>query len=225
MSFVERNKIWLLPLLGVGVLGVLWMNFKTFKPKPVAPSPPSQPAAPSTSGSANPTPPAPPPAAMPPAPLPPVPTPGAAGADLWSDLRALETPPPELTRTDELLKEGEKPLNLSRLGQPNAPALDPQEWQSLPEPVFPQARTGVLAAKTPTALPKLDFVVESASGAQEAWFHGRPYREGQTPDGVHKIKQIRRWSVVLTGPSGEIRLSTELGRPKAQPSTVPAEAL
>ena len=225
MSFVERNKIWLLPLLGAGVLGVLWMNFKTFKPKPVAPLPPSQPTAPSASTSADPVSLAPPPAAMLPAPPPPAPAPGTGGVDLWSDLRAMETPPPELTRTDELLKEGEKPLNLSRLGQPNTPALEPRDWQGLPEPAFPQARTGVLEAKTPTALPKLDFVVESASGAQEAWFQGKPYREGQSPNGVHKIKQIRRWSVVLTGPNGETRLSTELGRPRVQPSTVPAEAL
>lgn len=215
MSFVERNKIWLLPLLGVGVLGVLWMNFQTFKPKAAAPEPPPPPA-PLSAPSPSPT------TAVP---TPPPPSPHAtASSDLWSDLRLLENVPPELTRTEDLLRKGEKPLDVSRLGQPDAPALDPRNWQTLPEPVFPKARTLSAVATAPTAIPKLDFVVEASNGAQEAWFAGRPFREGQSPDGVHRIKQIRRWSVVLTGPTGEIRLSTELVRPKAKPSPVSAEA-
>ena len=216
MSFVERNKIWLLPLLGVGVLGVLWMNFQTFKPKatPAAtPSPSPSPASPA---------PPPPPSTVPP----PSPAPVNVGTDLWADLRVLGSPPPELIRTEELLREGERPLEVSRIGDPAAPNLEPRDWQSLPEPEFPQARAVPAVAMTVAAPLKLDFVLEAANGAQEAWIGGRPYREGQSPDGVHRIKQIRRWSIVLAGPSGETRLSTELGRSqKANPSSVPAEAM
>ena len=32
MSFVEKNKAWLLPILGVGVASVLFMNYRSFKP-------------------------------------------------------------------------------------------------------------------------------------------------------------------------------------------------
>jgi len=220
VSFVERNKIWLLPLLGVGVAGVLWMNYQAFKPKvadpvpaPITPAPLATPPVPAASAPVTPA----------------VPPPSNAGADLWADLRSLEAPAPELTRTDELLREGAKAVDVSRVGQPIPPVLDPRGWQALPDPVFPKppVAPGTVAPARP--LPRLEFVLETARGEQEAWFEGRPYREGENLDGTHRIKQITRWAVVLSGPAGDIRLSTELGRvapsPKAKPRPVSAEAM
>lgn len=222
MSFIERNKVWLLPLLGVGVLGVVWMNVQTFKPKkpPVA-LPPPAPAAATPSNAA----PEPAPAPVPVAPAPePAPVP-AGGADLWSDLRPLEAPSPRLSQADEMLKEGARPVEVSRLGQPAEPELDPRSWQALPEPRFPKVATASAAPKAPSATPVLGLILEGSGGVREAWFGGRPYREGQSPDGAHRIKQILRWSVLLTGPTGEIRLSTELGRAKSARPGASAEAM
>lgn len=224
MSFVERNKAWLLPLLGVGVLGVVWMNLQTFKPKkaPAKPTPPAATPSPLTPAAAPAPAPVPPPA---PHAAPPAHEPGASGVDLWSDLRPLEPPAPTLAQADEMLKEGARPLDLARIGQRPEPELDPLSWRGLPEPHFPKAVVAAAQPKTPSAAPKLELILEGPDGAQEAWFRGRPYREGQSPDGVHRIKQIRRWSVVLSGPNGEIRLSTELGRAKAGQPAVAAEAM
>ena len=220
---MERNKLWLLPLLGVGVLGVLWMNFQVFKPKAAEPAAPLPPPPSQTSP------------VIPAAPPPPVATPmpasapSVSGPDIWSDLRLLETPPPELTRVEELLLEGEKAFDVARLGHSEPPILNPKDWQFLPEPEFPRARPEPALAAASVPLPKLDFVLEDARGEQEAWFAGRAYREGDSPDGIHRIRKISRWSVVLSGPGGELRLSTELGRvapsPKANPRSAPAEAL
>lgn len=206
MSFIEKHKAWLLPLLGVGVAGVVWLNIRTF-------SAPASPAvqAPSAAGpeaAAAPTPvPAPAPAFAAPQPA------GAPkGADLWSDLRAYEEPAAALTDSRELLKRGRDPLGPGEAGA--SPDLHPESWKGLHSPT--PARTGTAAAAPSPAgpLPSLDFVMQLPD-RRVAFLGGRAFLEGQTPDGIHQIRRIRERSVELSGPQGSLVLTTDLRPPGA----------
>ena len=237
MSFVERNKAWLLPLLGVGVVGVLWLNYLTFYPrKPVTASPPNAKATPPVAGSTSPSvsanqaapneanapPPSVPRSANPPS--------VSVAGDLWADLKIVEAPPPELNGMDALLKEGENPLRLAVFQETKKPTLSPEDWTHLPEPEIVHKN---LVASHDVPLPPLvlDFVLRLENGVRQAWFGGKAYREGQKPDRAHKIKRITERGVVLSGSGGETLISTNLKRvspsfkanPPADPA-VPAEA-
>lgn|GEM_PF-5503904 len=231
MSFVQKNKAWLLPILGAGVVWAFWNMYQAFTPVPAAPVQPA--SAPLAGVPPAPVAPAPSPTPLP-APLPPPPppqpsAPPAANAGLWADLTALEASPAELNRTEELLKEGEKPLTPAGMQELPEPQLSPEEWRGLPEPqILRVAPRG--ESMTPAApLPRLDFVLErDDTKVKEAWMGGRGYREGASPNGTHRIKRITDNTVLLAGPTGEILLTTDLGTapppPKAETPTASAEA-
>ncbi len=175
MSFVEKHKLWLLPLLGLGVLGVVYMNLQMFKKPP-------QPAPRGTSTAAAPATALPAPAAMTPPPAVP-PPPGAPGEELWADLRALEAPAPALADAGILLGQGERPVDPAAARR--MPSLRPDVWTRLRMPVAPpsllEARPEAPAA--PLSPPAVTFVGETPSGPV-AWIGGRPFRPGDlTPSG------------------------------------------
>lgn len=194
MSFVERNKVWLLPLLGLGVVGVVVLNLKTFRGKPAPPVPAQAPPAEAPAPS------------QPPPSIPVPPRPAAGGpTDLWSDLRLLETPAPSLNDLPALLAEAEQPLKATPAPRPQ---LDLQGWVHLPPiPVFPSPAVRPTAL---TTLPPLDFILRTPEG-RWAYFGGRPFAEGQRPDGHHRIQTIQARRVVLRSPDGGLRsLTTDL---------------
>jgi hypothetical protein len=197
MSFAERNKAWLLPLLGVVALGVVYLNIQTLQ----APAAPAAPPGPSPALQTT---------APPSAPAQAGPEPRSAGpADLWSDLRRLEGPSPALNQTQEILGHAAEPLD----SHEPAPALRPQTqaWTRLTNPSLPapprdaQAPPAVKAAPAP--LPTLSFVATSSSGPQ-AWLDGRPYAVGQTTPGGYRVQRILADRVVLEGPTGTVECFT-----------------
>lgn len=194
MSFAERNKVWLLPALGAGILAVVWMNYQSFKSAPAPVEPRAEAAATAQILAATTPPPTVPPSA-----------PNAAADGLWADLRGLETPPPELNRAEVFLQQGGQALPQNARANAPVAALHPQQWSLLPEPYFP--RQAAVTAVTPGRSLQVDFIIDTARG-REAWFEGRAYHVGQSPDGSHQIKAIHERSVLLNGPSGELELST-----------------
>lgn len=221
MSFVEKNKAWLLPLLAVGVLAVVYMNIRRMSASPTPPAQPSTDSeAPPVADSEVPTGPE-TPVAVPSAPL----SPGAdAGPDLWADLRGMAVPPPYLADENtfrdlarrsalEAIQDQPKPVSLTPLSgvrEPLAPmgiAEKPAVKGSLPEP----------------QVPELDFLIHGASGSQ-AWLEGKAYRSGQFLEGnLLSVGPIRSTSVELKSPSGKTRtiLSTNPLHPP-EPSVRPA---
>lgn len=218
MSFVQKHKAWLLPLLGVGVVWAGWNISQSLKPSAPVPVKSDVPE-----GSARPAPPV---AAPAPPPAPKAP----AANDLWSDLRQLDTPAPGLNQVTELVQQGARPLAPDWLQASSRPDFRPTRWKDLPEPQFPRLTTGPEAKSLSAPLPVLDFVLERQdSRSREAWIGGKAYQEGQSPDGVHRIKHITNRSVLLVGPSGETLLTTDLGKstpnsPKPALTARPAEA-
>lgn len=221
MSFVEKNKAWLLPLLAVGVLGVVYMNIRTMSASPTPPAgPPTDSETPPgadpgvSSGTETPV-------AVPSAPGSPE---ANAGADLWADLRGLAAPPPYLADENtfrdlarrsalEAIRDQSKPANLTLPSDVRVPlppvetAEKPGPKGSLPEP----------------QVPELDFLIHGASGSR-AWLEGKGYRSGQAIDGnLLSVGPIRSTSVELKGPSGKTRaiLSTNPLHPP-EPSARPA---
>ncbi len=218
MSFVEKNKAWLLPLLAVGVLAVVYMNIRTMS---ASPTPPPQP---STDSEAPPVavpevPPGPEtPVAAPSAPL----SPGAdAGPDLWADLRGMAVPPPYLADENtfrdlarrsalEAIQDQPKPANLT---------LPAGVREPLP-PVETADKSGPKGSLPSSQIPELDFLIHSASGSR-AWLEGRGYRSGQVLEGNSlSVGPIRSTTVELKSLSGKTRsiLSTNsLHSPEPSP--------
>ena len=185
MSFVEKNKAWLLPLLAVGVGGVVYLNFGTSSstPKPATPDPPAQASAP-------------PPVAAPTA-APATPTAGAPTSDLWSDLKAQALVPGPLGQDEDLEVRARQPLNIESPTAPDSVARP--AWIRDPQPrSHPES-----AASTPA--PEVDFLVTSPSGSQ-AWFDGHGYKPGETLNGTpFRVGPIAPSSVDLSGPGGSTR--------------------
>lgn len=214
MSFVEKHKAWLLPLLGLGVLGVVLLNVKTFGgSKPAGPSgpvplpPPASPAAPPPGS----TPPPPPAHVAAPSPVSPQsPMPGQpGGSDLWADLRPLALPPPALVQEEQLVARSRERLG-GILHEPEAPA-------SLAQPprkaeARPQARAAAPESTAPP--PDPDFVLVGPSGPS-VWFEGRSYRPGQPLKGrAFTVRRIGPTRVELMGPGGsEVRSTNPVDRP------------
>lgn len=209
MSFVERHKAWLLPLLGLGVVGVVLLNVNTFR-KPAVSNPPPPSEAPSAPVAGAVT-----PAVIPPPPPEAVPNP-PEGGDLWADLRSLEAPAPQLNDLPNLMTLAEQPL--SEVAQPR-PRLHPEAWGRLPAlPDIPKA-TG--EASAPPPLPMLDFILRTPKG-RWAYFSGRPFTVGQSPDGHHRVLSIEARRVTLRGPDGRhCTLTTDLNLPLDTDSEAP----
>jgi hypothetical protein len=192
MSFVEANKTWILPLLGLGAATVIWLNVRTFnQPSPTAQELPHPAAT------------APAPQATPEAP----PTPVLDEA-LWDDLRAVAFVPADLeTRT---------PFEQKALS-----GLSPQAYLA-PRPLAVIRRSGAEPARDfrPTVPqdhaksqpgPPPDFLIDGPNGPQ-AWFDGHGYRTGQPlkgrPFAVKAISLTPTLRVTLEGSKGPASRST-----------------
>lgn len=173
MSFAERHKAWLLPLLALGVLGVVYMNIQMLGSKP-APTP--APAAPAATPA-----PAPVPAAAPQT--------EGQGKELWGDLRALETPSPRLLDTAELMRLGER--SQEGTSPSRGAMLHPDRW---PRTVAPRPAAAATARtdappEPPPPLPQVVFVARTPSGPV-VWIEQRPYREGDRLPGGYRVTRI-----------------------------------
>ena len=194
-SFVERNKAWVLPLLGAGVLAVVLLNLRSSSPPPAGPESPAQAAVeipPSTSGGAGSA----PPAAVP-----------ESGADLWSDLRALETLPAAIAGEDALR---------NRAYQALGPAMKPPRIPEIPFPTAPLPPSKPAAGKDLATTipepapppPEPEFVIQGPRG-RKVWLNGKPFREGESVgEGPYRIGRIGRSRVEIQGPQGSLTRST-----------------
>jgi pyruvate/2-oxoglutarate dehydrogenase complex dihydrolipoamide acyltransferase (E2) component len=211
-SFIERNKAWILPLLGVMAVGVIYMNVKMLGPKP---TPPPEPAAagpaPGPAASAAPAPVAPPPSA------PAAPTPGS---ELWADLRALETPAPALNAKEALLAKAAETLKGEDLAGPGGATGPGRTGPSLEEAPRPKAATSG-PAPVFGPVPEVDFLIRSAQGAS-AWREGAGIREGQELAPGWRVRRITQGMVEVEGPGGRVRKWTNPLRAQTSPSPTPS---
>jgi len=221
VSFVEKNKAWLLPLLAVGVLAVVYMNIRTMS---ASPTPPAQPSTDSeASAVADSEVPAGPetPVAVPSAPL----SPGAdAGPDLWADLRGMAVPPPYLADENTFRDLARRSALAAIQDQPKPGTLTlPTGVREPLAPVEAADKSGPVGSLSSSQIPELDFLIHGASGSR-AWLEGKGYRSGQVLEGnLLSVGPIRSTSVELKSPSGKTRtiLSTNPLHPP-EPSARPA---
>jgi hypothetical protein len=201
VSFAERHKRWLLPLLGIALAGVVWLNLPARTPA-AAPGPKvPAPASPeSASGSAG----APSPdqtEAREPGPSGPAPEPPALGTASLEDNDTLP-----------LLLAGRQPVIGTLRNGPRPPVLHPDQWAGLaqgPQPAAASASASAVdrPAPTPATAPRtLDFTLESAT-RQEVWVGGRGYRPGDTLPGGYRLRRLTPDGALLAGPDGERRMS------------------
>lgn len=215
MSFIERNKAWVLPLLGVAALGVVWMNIQMHSPKKPPPDVAPGPVAP---------PPAPTMAAPLAAPLPSSAPPGAPGSDLWADLRPLEEPWSGLNQRDALLAKGAMPFPEALLHpepyhpESGAPSVHPREAPT-PRPA-PTAAPSLPGGHDPAKpLPDVDFLIRTPKGTS-AWVQGHGAQEGQSWPGGWKIRRVTTDMVEVEGPGGVIqRWTNPVKAPRASLSS------
>lgn len=190
MSFVERNKLWLLPVLALGVGAVGWYNYQAFagpKPAPVS----------------TPTDPAPPPEAPAPAPGP---TPVAAASEgpggLWDDLKPLSVVPGDLNRLESLDSQARGVLSASMLQDGGSEALrlvGPRVWTPKERP-----RPAAEGQEGPPGLaaPDPDILIQLPEG-RRVWIDGVGYREQQPLDQAPwRVRRIQPRAVELQSPRG-----------------------
>jgi hypothetical protein len=158
VSFVERNRRWLLPLLGLGVLGVLWLNLPGHTAEAPMVAPPM--AEGRTQVDAAPRP--------------------VVALSLAQDFKFLETPEP--SNPVGLLLDGRQTLEPEQREAPRA-ALHPDQWGRLPGiPAPPRPMVPGPPRAEPQPPPPVDFLIETSAG-QEAWIKGVGYRPGATLEG------------------------------------------
>lgn len=191
MSFVERNKLWLLPVLALGVAAVGWFNYQSFAgPKP-AEAVPAGAAQTSEAAPGEPNP------ALGPAPGPAQEAPTEASG-VWDDLKALAFVPGDLNRLDALDTQAraslpgaalrESPSDLIRLGGPKMWEAEPRSRASLEGPL--------------DTAPIPDILIQLPEGSR-VWFDGVSYREKQELDRTPwKVRKIHPKAVELQGPRG-----------------------
>ncbi len=196
MSFVERNKTWILPALLVGAAGVVWMNVRTFSdaPAPVTVPPPRD--LPATAEAA-------------PAPAPPV-TQGALEGNLWDDLLALAVVPADLGDRGPFEQRALTTLTPAQLAGDDAsaplarPGLEPGRPLRSAEPV-----SGAQAVSAPQP----DFLIEGPAGSR-VWFEGRGYGQGQAlRDQPFRVQSIEFDPAPLVRLKGSRGLATRSTRP------------
>ena len=192
MSFVEKNKTWILPVLGLGAGAVVWFNIRTFNP-PV----PSAQTAPSTVAATPATPPA-----------PEVPPPSGAGDALWDDLSPVAFVPAELGVQAALEQRALVRLGPEALADPAAPLIT--RPGAADSPRNPQKASRAKEG-APAFAPPPDFLIEGPGGTQ-AWFDGHGYRTGQPLKGhpftVQGIQIQPTPGVTLQGATGSTSRST-----------------
>lgn len=195
MSFIEKNKVWLLPLLALGVFGVGYMNYRTFTGETAAASASdeaAQEAAPQAETAAPTEGPA------------PVADQGSEAAqesdNLWADLEMFAVVPGELAQEGPLRDRARVALDPA-LTQDSPLLLDKPIRSSLQ---LVRAKSGGGAGAEPGAPPQLDFLIHTPQGSY-AWFEGRGYRVGESlAEGGYVVSRIGAMSVELTGPGGSV---------------------
>ncbi len=232
MSFVEKNKAWLLPLLAVGVLGVVYLNIRTMTAAPTPPAPPSAESEPNPAipveGASPEVAPAEPGADAPPPVMADSQAPARPGADpgldLWADLRGLAAAPPYLADENTFRDLARRSALDAIRSQPRPGILTvPSGVREPLPPVEAGEKSGGKANQPPSQVPELDFLIHGATGSR-AWLEGKSYRVGQTLEGnLLSVGPIRATTVVLKGPSGKTQtiLSTNPLHPP-EPSARPA---
>jgi len=212
LSFIEKNKAWLLPLLGLGIVGVGYMNFRTLREEP----PPGDPASVEAVPAPSEPPPAPEATGIPPA--------GGGNPegteDLWSDLRSFAVLPGNLAQEGPLRDRARvalgpelEPGATLSLGKPGWVSLSPQG--AVPAGTTLEEASGGAATGMP---PDLDFLIHGPRGSQ-AWFGGRPYRTGEKLlDSGYTLSRIGPTFVELAGPHGKLVASTIPVQAVASPS-------
>lgn len=193
MSFIEKNKAWLLPLLGLGILGVGYMNFRTLQvDQSPTESVPVQPAM------------------TPPAELPLAsgnPEGTEAAADLWSDLQPFAVLPGNLSQATVLTDQARVALG-PELGIESPLSLGRPASASFTAPTPKPRGQGSTLEVSGDGLPELDFLIHGAQGSH-AWFGGRAYRTGEMiPHTGYTLSRIGPTFVELTGPQGKVVEST-----------------
>jgi len=149
VSFIERNKLWLLPILGVAAAGVLWLNL---------------PASPLVAGEAL--------AAKPEVqetPLEVIAPPAA------TELQSLGAPAPEANDPEPLLLAGRQPLGLELRLPSRRPVLHRDQWAKLAQ--APPQYTPARGASAPMALappPTPDFIIDNGK-QRSVWIKGKAY--------------------------------------------------
>ena len=195
MSFVERNKTWILPALALGTAAVVWMNVRTFSdtPAPVAVSSPQE--RPATE-------------AIPP-PAPPV-TQGAVEGNLWDDLLALAVVPADLGDRGPFEQRALTTLTPTQLaGDDTVATLARPDL----EPGRPTRSSEPVAGTQAVPAPQPDFLIEGPAGSR-AWFEGRGYGRGQAlRDQPFRVQSIEFDPAPLVRLQGSQGLATRSTRP------------
>lgn len=191
MSFVEDNRTWILPLLGLGAAAVVWFNVRTFNQAPT----PVQEAQPAV-------------ALAPVAPAAPeAPTAPSSNEALWDDLRPVAFVPVDLEARSVLEQRALSSLRPEAFADPAGPiVIHPSA-----EPARDPRRVPGLQDRTAAPSPQPDFLIEGPGGTS-AWFDGQGYRTGQPLKGrpfrVQGIRIQPTPKVTLEGTSGaEVRQS------------------
>ena len=190
MSFVEDNKTWVLPLLGLGTAAVIWLNVRTFNQDPL---PAQEPPAPLDTATPSPQATA------------PVPSAPAQDEALWDDLRPVAFVPAELELRAPLEQRALLPLPPQAFLAASIPAVPRPRGQ---EPAQEARLAPVSGGGTPLPPPPADFLIEGPGGTQ-AWFEGHGYHTGQTlrgqPFTVQGIRILPTPRVTLQGTSSAPR--------------------
>ncbi len=206
MSFIEKNKAWILPLLGVGLLGVLYLNLRPTPAASPAGAPTQGPEAAAQVAATSPS-------------LPERPA-ESPGSDLWEDLRGLAAPPPFLADENGFRDLGRRSvMALLQAPGPSAALGIPSGVREPQAAADPALKSGAAPGIAP---PELDFLIHGPAGAR-AWLNGQPYRSGEPlPGQTLSVGPIGFTSVVLKGPKGRTVLSTN---PLHHPGPAPRPAV
>ena len=214
MSFIERNKTWLLPVLAVGVVAVLWSNLHDSGPSPTTATPAApESATPSPQGApvTGEAPSTPAPVAAPPSPLPPL------GPEAWADLRPLNSASVVLKPSLDLAAEATHPLSHAQLFPPPFQSSASQSLASPAMLVLPKSGNSASAAEPPP----LEFISRTPDGLR-AWYDGVGFKAGQTILGTaYRVLEIRPPAVVIEGPDGRRKQTTFTIQPSTRNSLSP----
>jgi hypothetical protein len=209
VAFIEQNKRWLLPLLGVAAAGALWLNLggPSGEDAPRAPAAGSAGRAQEDQAQAA--------------------TddlglgPGGQSPTPVDPLKALEAPAPGANDPAPLLAAGHQAVPVELRSPPRSPELHPWKWAALHDP--PVRRPAPAAPPAALVLPPPpEFLFENAEG-RAAWLKGQGYRPGAVLEGGYTLKRISATGMVVAGPDGEVELPLNSARPAQPPGAAPGQ--